>query len=213
MTALNNDFNLSAASHLRRSVVEVEQQVSPNAGVTISNHTVKARIGFRGKGAIAFLREQGVTIPEKPNQATFSGGFAVLRLSFTEIWLLDIESDSNETFEPKQKSKSEYIAALESAAKNSPDVYRLFCQHSHALFSFNERDKGTLANLFAKICGVDLRESVFPSGSIAQTSVARVNAVVFKQVISEKTERYYLLSDISSSEYLWDALVDAAGEF
>jgi len=66
--------------------------------------------------------------------------------------------------------------------------------------------------MFAKICGVDLSEGAFSVTSIAQTSVARTNAIVVRQDKNGE-EVFLLLSDLASSQYLWDAISDASSEF
>jgi len=65
---------------------------------------------------------------------------------------------------------------------------------------------------FAKICAVDLRGSVLPSGSIVQTNVARLNAILIKSGNSE-TPIFDILVDTASAVYLWRALLDAMLEF
>jgi sarcosine oxidase subunit gamma len=150
-------------------------------------------------GAETFLASQGLPIPSEPNQSLlFEESLVVMRLSKSEFWLVDIENTHHELIEK-----------LELGAKGLDDVYRLFCQHSHACFLFKGEQT---AAMFSKVCGVDLSDGVFPVGSIAQTSVARTNAIVTRQ--DEKGEEYLLLlSDLASSQYLWDALADAASEF
>jgi sarcosine oxidase subunit gamma len=125
-------------------------------------------------------------------------GLCILRLSYSEFWIVDI-SNTNQDF----------IQDLELASEGLSDVYRLYCQYSHGVFSIN----GTsIREMFSKVCGVDLSLSVFQSGSIAQTSVARVNSIVVCMNAGE-SDSFLLLSDIASAAYLWDAIRDAAEEF
>ncbi|WP_051333470.1 hypothetical protein [Aliagarivorans marinus] len=87
--------------------------------------------------------------------------------------------------------------------------YPLPCQDSDALFALAGGDAITC---MAKVCGVDLRDAAFPSGSIAQTSVAKVNASVVKTVLDGQQFLYILCSQ-ASAQYLWESLVDAMAEF
>ncbi|WP_272643109.1 sarcosine oxidase subunit gamma [Marinomonas mediterranea] len=217
MTMLKIESSLSTAAHLRRSIASQTSYTSPKSGVIMENQSIKDRIGFRGKGARSFLEAQGITVPSKPNQSVFENGMAVLRLSATEVWLIDLEPNPNsDTKQAPVSTANKRMSELDAAANDAPNVYRLFCQHSHAQFCFYENKNGsqghrqqeTLATLFSKVCGVDLRDKPFPVGSIAQTSVARVNAIVVKG-----SECFYLLSDIASSDYLWNAMSDSAQEF
>jgi sarcosine oxidase subunit gamma len=65
--------------------------------------------------------------------------------------------------------------------------------------------------MFSKICGVDLRTHKFAQGQIAQTSVAKINAVVVRHDLGT-TPCFYIFSDIASTEFLWDCLLDAMEE-
>ncbi|NFV82197.1 hypothetical protein [Magnetospirillum aberrantis] len=62
--------------------------------------------------------------------------------------------------------------------------------------------------MLAKMCGVDLRRHVFADGAVAQTSVARLNAILIRQ-----GDAVHLLADSASAEYLWDCVVDAMAEY
>lgn len=192
-------YNLSSAVELRRNQLVVGDSELADANIKMQDQTLFSRVGFRGKGVESFLSEQGINIPSAPNQSVItSAGVLVLRLSKTEFWLMDTD-----------RSQHEFIEALEIASKGVESVYRLYCQHSHSCFLV----RGNYAtNMFAKVCGVDLNERVFGCSSIAQTSVARVNATIVKRVISGE-EGYYVLSDIAGSQHLWEAIADASSEF
>jgi len=66
--------------------------------------------------------------------------------------------------------------------------------------------------MFAKICGIDLRWDRFADLSIAQTSVARLTAVVTRADIGG-TPAFHLLADSASAGYFLASLRDAAEEF
>ena len=66
--------------------------------------------------------------------------------------------------------------------------------------------------MFAKLCGVDLRVDHFPDLAIAQTSVARSNAIVIRDDLGA-TPTFHLLGDSASAAYMWDVLLDAMAEF
>jgi len=192
-------YNLSSANKLRRSMLNVEQSNLLNSSIKLQDGTAFSRVGFRGQGVERFLVDQGLAVPSAPNQSVLSDtGLVILRLSKTEFWILDIDN-----------AQDEIIEALELASKGLSQVYRLYCQHSHAFFVLAGKD---LSNMFAKICGVDLSEGAFSVTSIAQTSVARTNAIVVRQDKNGE-EVFLLLSDLASSQYLWDAIVDASKEF
>jgi len=84
-------------------------------------------------------------------------------------------------------------------------VYSLPRRDSHCWFALTgEHASATLA----KLCGVDLRTHKFAECSVAQTSLARVNAIIVRHDLAT-TACWFVLSDVSSAEYLWDALLDA----
>lgn len=68
------------------------------------------------------------------------------------------------------------------------------------------------ADLLAKVCGIDLADSVTPDGTAFRSSVARVVTDVVRSDISV-TRSYLLHCERSSGQYLFDALLDAGAEF
>jgi sarcosine oxidase, subunit gamma len=66
--------------------------------------------------------------------------------------------------------------------------------------------------MMAKMCGIDLRPHRFATGAIAQTSVARMNAILIR---SDRGQVYGLdmVADSASAVYMWSCLTDAMTEF
>ena len=159
------------------------------------------RVGFRGPDSAAHLQSKGYQLPEAPNQAVVqSTGESVLRLSQTEYFLLGSLTDGGAR-----------IAADESSwhYDESQANYLLPRQDSHAWLALSGAH---LPQLFAKVCGVDLRAEAFPVGAVAQTSVARLNAIVVNAGTTN-LPLFHLLCDRASAHYLWGALLDAMDEF
>lgn len=194
-----NFFNVSSAIELRQSMLNTAVSEPSESSIKMHDATVFSRVGFRGKGVEGFLVSQGLPIPHKPNQSELSeSGALILRLSMSEFWIIDTDN-----------SHYALIQALELASQGVSGVYRLYCQHSHSLFLVKGNE---LPKMFAKVCGVDLSNSAFIVAYIAQTSVARVNAIVVRQILNGE-EVFLLLSDLASSQFLWDAIDDARAEF
>ncbi|KXF81886.1 hypothetical protein [Enterovibrio coralii] len=193
-----SSFLVSTQAQNRLSNIE---QVYSLSSISFFDATTSNRIGFRGQKTASFLKEHGLSVPAQPNQALeMPDGLWVLKLSYTEFWVID-----------KNSQNAEFITELETKVETEKQVTRLYCQHSHALFVLTGDD---CPAMFAKVCGVDLTEGEFESGQIAQTSVARVSSVVVNVSKRElKQTRFLILSDISSADYLWKALGDAATEF
>ncbi|NNJ19133.1 sarcosine oxidase [Pseudomonas putida CSV86] len=158
------------------------------------------RVGFRGLDAAQWLTASGYSLPEAPNRAVLCGdGTLVARLSQTEYFLLGSLSDRG------QRLASEEAGWVLGEERN----YLLPRQDSHAWLQLSGKH---VAEVMAKICGVDLRAEAFPVGSVAQTSVARLNVIVINAGSAELA-KFHLLCDRASLEYFQAAVLDAMGEF
>jgi sarcosine oxidase subunit gamma len=159
------------------------------------------RTGFKGTGARGWLEEHGAQLPNAPNQAARQeDGSLIARLSIDELLILsDLNSDAT------------LPAILQDrwSLESTKRVYSLPRQDSHCRFALTgEHAPATLA----KVCGVDMRTHMFAECAVAQTSLARVNAIILRNDLATTT-CLCILSDVSSAEYLWDALLDAMVEF
>ncbi|HAV44163.1 MAG TPA: sarcosine oxidase [Halomonas sp.] len=159
-----------------------------------------ARLGVRGSHAASFLDEHGYQLPDVPNQATRQpDGSLVARLSASEYLLLG-------SLNAQEQRISQQEATWPPAQAG---VYLLPRQDTHAWLALT----GTHAsNVMAKLCGVDLSPAAFAPGQVAQTSVARANAIVINASQTELT-CLYLLVDSASASYFWPVLLDAMQEF
>jgi len=157
------------------------------------------RIGYRGSSAPQHLQAASLPIPARPNQASVStNGELVLRLSQKEFWVLGALVD-----------RGAGVETLSQRGLPQSACYPLYCQDSHAWFALTGAH---LPETLAKVCGVDLREAAFPLGSIAQTSVARINVVMIHHEING-IPCSSILCDSAAAEYLWESLLDAMSEF
>ncbi len=161
------------------------------------------RCGFKGAGSAEWLAGQGVEVPGESNRAAQqSDSCLAARLAPGEVLLLgDLAGTST--------VPARLLAAWE--ADEAPGVrgFPVPRQDSHAWFAVSGEHA---AAMFSKLCGVDLRPRVFDDGAIAQTSVARLNAIIIRRDMGS-TPSYHLLPDSASAAYLWDCLTDAMSEF
>ncbi len=67
-------------------------------------------------------------------------------------------------------------------------------------------------DLLAKVCGVDFSEGVTPDGAAFRSSVAKLVTDVVRDD-RDGMRSYLLHCERSSGKYLFDALIDAGGEF
>lgn len=162
--------------------------------------TDRPRVGFRGADARAYLEGHGFDVPQNPNHAVQQAdGSVVAALSSTEYLILGGAQDGGARIALQENNW-----ALSTRAN-----YLLPRQDSHAwLMLAGPR----VPDVMAKVCGVDLRPRHFAVGSVAQTSVARVNAIVIHA--QKNTESvFHVLFDRCSLAYFREALVDALQEF
>ncbi len=170
------------------------------------------RLGVKGPGTADWLAGQGIQVPAESNQAVRqSSGVLAARLAPSELMLLgDLSGDLSGDPAPLDAIAAAWRAEPQSPVPpERPRGFLLPRQHSHFWFVLSG---DCTAGMFAKICGVDLRPGKFANGRIAQTSIARMNAVVIRDD-QGGVLAYHLLGDSASAEYLWDCLLDAMAEF
>ena len=83
------------------------------------------------------------------------------------------------------------------------------CSHGRALF----RLTGVrAAAALEKVCSIDWSDDMTPDGAAVSASVAKVNCDIIRNDRSD-IPSYLIACDRSFGQYLFDALVDACGEF
>jgi sarcosine oxidase subunit gamma len=180
-----------------RSPLEGRGVIEGPGGLLLRDLSLARREGVRGVGAREWLASQGHTLPDAPNQIVASGetGF-VMSLSHREFWLLQPDSGTS-----LGRPASEAVAA---------GVWPLYCQHSHAWLQLAGE---TRAEVMAKLCGVDLSETAFPLGLVAQTQAARVSVIIAAHQNENDQPVFSMFVDQSLARYLWEAIEDAMGEW
>ena len=161
--------------------------------------------GFKGRGTVEWLTGQGLTIGADSNKAyRQTDGELAARLAPTEIFLLDSLQGTGRLIN-KLGSAWQWAPAAPRPQQGYPTPR----QDSHGWFMVTGEKS---AEMFAKICGVDLRPAHCPVGTIAQTSVAKMSATIIRADLGS-TLAYHLLADIASAEYLWMCVEDAIAEY
>ena len=183
----------------------IEADIDAGQRLGLADLSPLPRTGFKGPGTIEFLTAQGLAIGPDSNVAYVQpGGGLAARLAPNEIFFLDGLDGGGET-----------VARLEAAwhwgeeRPRRPIGYPMPRAESHCWFAATGEQA---AAMFAKICGVDLRPAKFAAGRIAQTSVAKINAIVIR-CPGGAVPAYHLLADSASAEYFWACLGDAMAEF
>ena len=159
------------------------------------------RLGFKGRGTIPAMQKRGIVVENAPNRAFRQpDGSLCLVLAASEVVLLSNLAGDGEAL-------ARYEA--EWRIEDEERTYPLLRRDSSAWFAVT----GARApEMFAKICGIDLRPHKFADLAIAQTSVARLTAIITREDRPAGT-LFHLLVDSASAAYFFDCLRDAAAEF
>ncbi|MBV5325420.1 MAG: hypothetical protein J0626_09220, partial [Rhodospirillaceae bacterium] len=187
-----------------------EAELASARRLALADLSVLPHCGFKGKGTAEWLTAQGLNIGPDSNKAYGqAGGESAARLAPTEIFLLDSLAGTGALM-----ARLNAAWKWAEAAPRPQQGYPLPRQDSHGWFML----AGEFApEMFSKMCGVDLRRDRFADGSIAQTSLAKMSAIIVRADRKGKDGRvhaaYHVLADIASAEYLWSCLMDAGKEF
>ena len=165
----------------------------------ISDLTPLPRAGYKGWDMASWVTAQGVSLGD-PNTATRQGdGSLACRLSAGELLLLADLSGAS--------------AAIDrlAAAWSMDDAicFPVPRADTNLRFALTGAD---VPEMMAKMCGIDLRPHRFAEGAIAQTSVARMNAILVRRDLGD-TYGLDMVADSAAAVYLWSCLTDAMAEF
>ena len=166
----------------------------------IADLSERPRLGFKGRGTLAAMRQRGIVVEDRPNRAYRQADDTLcMVLAPGEVFLL-APDQSDDVFAP----------LLETwRIDDGERTYPMLRRHSHAWFAMQG---DAVPEMLAKLCAVDLRQHRFADLCIAQTSVARLSAIVLRADSSTRTT-YHVLADSASSAYLQSCLTDASSEF
>jgi sarcosine oxidase, subunit gamma len=197
---------VTAVPPMRRSFVDRSRSPNTHAGLPseadliLTDFSLLPRWGLKGRDTMRWLEQAGARVPNHNNTSLIQqDGALVARLSPGEALVL---------------AGAQGACALGLNVEAIPVDGQGACypaprQDSHACF----RVQGPrAAQMFAKLCGVDLAPDSFANGAVAQTSLARLSAIIIRHDVSDQLA-YYVLCESASAEYLWDCLLDAMAEF
>jgi len=167
--------------------------------LAISDLTALPRAGYKGWDMASWAEAQGVRLGE-PNRATVQDdGTLACRLSAGELLLLAGLGGSSATID-RLAAAWTMEAAVCFPVPRSDTNFRFAITGSE------------VPEMLAKMCGIDLRPHRFQPGAIAQTSVARMNAILIRRDLGE-VYGLDMVADSASAVYMWSCLVDAMTEF
>jgi len=203
LAALNAQYvEVNGAAMAER--IGARDEVALARRLALADVSPLARVGVKGAGAADWLAQQGLTVPEVNRLARQGDGSLLLRLGSNDLMLVaDLDARST-----RPAGLTQAWQALENPPA-TPRGYLVPRQEGYCALVMTGAEA---ANCLAKVCGVDLRAHRFPDLAIAQTSVARLSAVVAR-VDLNGTLAFRLFADSASAEYWWDCLIDAMQEF
>jgi sarcosine oxidase subunit gamma len=192
----------AVALRLGRSV---DEEVGIGRRLGLTDLSPLPRTGFKGTGTVEWLTTQGLTIGHDSNMAyRQADGSLAARLAPTEIFLIDSLNGEGGLIDRLNGAWS-----WGSERPRKLIGYPMPRSESHCWFMVSGWQAPTM---FAKMCGIDLRPHKFKQGEIAQTSVAKISAIVIRDYFGE-LPAFHLLTDNASAEYMWGCVVDAMAEF
>jgi len=181
---------------------EIADEVRQVRHLGLTDLSTLPRIGFKGRGAPDWLSKHGARLPGEPNRALTQGdGSCLVRLGEHEVLVLNGLGASSELVGR---------LSLDADSAAAQRAYLLPRADSHCWLALTG-DRAT--QTLAKLCGVDMRLNKFSDGSVAQTSLAKVNAIAIRNDLNEDVACFYVMCDVSMTEFLWESLLDAMLEF
>ncbi len=173
------------------------------------------RIGVKGQGTESLLERSAVVAPKLTNESVVQkDGSLCVRLAGSEVLLLSaLDSKGTRDFVDLRKNL---------ASRRTPAGKRAFSVPYQDSLCWLALAGDKASDLLATMCAVDLRDGIFARGSLAQTSLARLSALVLRdpaqrkggpksvtKSVTKSVPLFHLLADSASSLYLWDCLLDA----
>ena len=202
LAALGAEFEeLAGAASAVRVGADTDAEVARTRGLGLCDLSSLPRGGFKGWAAIEWAQRNGAAVGPENNRAyAQEDGTRLARLGDGEILLLGDLSG--------RAAVADRLIAVWAEARPE-GVYPVPRADTHCWFALVGAHA---AAMFAKLCGVDLRPARFGPGAVAQTSVARLNAIVLRDDLGP-TPGYHLLTDFASARYMFSCLIDAMAEF
>ncbi len=168
----------------------------------LADLSVLPRGGFKGPGTSEWLAGQGLTLPAVNEAAAQAQGGLAARLGPEEVLVLGGLDGADDLV---SRLGEAWASGPAGTARGSPVPRR----DSQAWFVVTGEHA---AEMFAKLCAVDLRPRTFSNHRVAQTSAARANGIVIRADVGD-TLAFHLLVDSAMAEYYLSVLQDAMSEF
>ncbi len=205
LASLSPNWERSNGYALVSQISDIDSELHCAHELALCDLSHLSRIGFKGNGTNEWLAKQNVTIPDNINSANLlENGCLTARLGSNDILILD---NLREATNLPETLKHQWH--LDYAPEKTACGYIMPRQDSHACFCVTGIHA---AELFSRLCAIDLRSHKFANHMIAQTSLARLGAIIIRQDIRD-TNAFLVLVENVTAEYCWECLHDAMQEF
>jgi sarcosine oxidase subunit gamma len=173
----------------------------PLPPLAIADLSPLPRLGFKGRGTVRAMHARGIHVEAEANRAFRQpdGGLCLVLAASEVVLLSPLEGDGGKL----ERMEADWRLDDEERAYPIP-------RRDASAWFLVAGEKAP--EMFAKICGVDLRIDRFADLSIAQTSVAKLTTIITRADIGGITA-FHLLADSASAGYFLRCLRDAAEEF
>jgi sarcosine oxidase, subunit gamma len=167
--------------------------------LAIADLAALPRAGYKGWDMATWATGQGLDLPEPNRARAQADGTLALRLSNGELVLLSGDDAGSATID-----KLAGAWTMDGAV-----CFPVPRSDTNTRFAITG---ARVPEMMAKMCGIDLRPHRFENHQIAQTSVARMNAILIR---NDRGTTYALdmVLDSASAVYMWECLSDAMTEF
>lgn len=174
-------------------LAQIAADSTPSAQITLTDVSHHGMIDIRGRTAEQNLKTLYDAVPDSPGNVTVTRDGLLARLRPDQFALLLTEGANRNV-----------LNALGSAAVTITDV-----THGRAIMLLSGAQAG---EVLPKVCGLSFHDAAFPNLHAAQTSLAKVRALIVRSD-RDSLPAYYLVVDRSLGAYVWGVVDDAAQEF
>jgi heterotetrameric sarcosine oxidase gamma subunit len=182
----------------RSPITSVSSPTSPTSNLTLADLTGVPVILIQG-GAGDTLKQYFDQVPAKPGDLVEVDGGLLARLTPTEFYLFGL-SPSAEL--PTASALDDSFAQAQRFAHATDYT------HGRAVMCLT----GAAAwQVLSKICGLDFHDTVFPNMRAAQTSAAKIKALIVRRD-EGNTPTYFLHINRPFGQYFWEVIWDAGQE-
>ncbi|WP_159587694.1 hypothetical protein [Chelativorans xinjiangense] len=151
------------------------------------------RFGLRGSGTAAWLKAQGVPLPDMVNQVAEGDGLLIARLGRDEALML-----------PASPSDGAALKALRDAWEAAEGVKGYDAYRDEGWCWLRLTGPGT-RDALRLLTAVDTRERAFPVGGVLQTRAMHLDAVLLRGSDDTQVDMFF---DVASSDYVAAFLAD-----